>query len=396
MRSLCVGEASTGFSSVGNNELYVVAHQLRDIFGGDHAFQTCPSSDGALLYTNVTGGIMDNNNGGSLGYQSDSPNEVSFHSLYSSPEICTRLHDAVSVIQTTTPHAQCFSSLESNPSVCGNGVVEGAEECDVGSMWTPCCVDCRLTVGATCISSINNSCCNNCRLVPLTSSCTPGTCTSSQVSSSFCRDGTGREGTCSGSKCIPVTYSWGRVCICQEDPPTQYVFCVASDNRVVSSSYCDSAEKPSSTASCCGGETNKIAVILGTIGGVILAIFIIVGLIYHFKRTGDSIGKALGTVVPQPQVAQAAPQQGMMLVTVPPQGYAAQPPHGYVNQPPQSYGNQPPHGYANQPSQGYVAQPSQGYVTQQQGYVVQPTPGYQPDLYAAQAYYQQPQNTTQA
>lgn len=55
-------------------------------------------------------------------------------------------------------------------AVCGNGIKEGAEECDCGG-WeacqgNPCCTaDCKLKANATCSDS-NDLCCRDCQVVP--------------------------------------------------------------------------------------------------------------------------------------------------------------------------------------------------------------------------------------
>eukprot|EP00834_Sanchytrium_tribonematis_P002135 NODE_60_length_27201_cov_1.043318.p5 type:complete len:585 gc:universal NODE_60_length_27201_cov_1.043318:16340-18094(+) len=47
---------------------------------------------------------------------------------------------------------------------CGNGIIEGSEECDPGSMANNCCTaDCKLVLGAQC-SDTNHGCCENCKI----------------------------------------------------------------------------------------------------------------------------------------------------------------------------------------------------------------------------------------
>jgi len=164
---LCITDYSTGFSSVANNGLITLAHELGHNFAAEHTFETCRNKDGSYKYKQQTGGIMDYYNDGYLGPESDSPGETGFHSLCSKGQMCAHFRDAISGKNINVPYTSCFRDY--NPGYCGDGNVEGDEECDTGGTYSPCCVGCRFATGANCATS--SECCVDCKLQPTTTSC---------------------------------------------------------------------------------------------------------------------------------------------------------------------------------------------------------------------------------
>ncbi|KAH7964529.1 hypothetical protein HPB51_027232 [Rhipicephalus microplus] len=125
-----------------------------------------------------------------------------------------------------------FRSKESGP-VCGNGIVEGVEECDCGyseaECHDPCCYarrnsvnakGCTLRPGKQCSPTTGPCCDKDCKLVPTTTMCAPETecrekamCTSNNAScppgkpksnNTVCHKGSQVcvSGECTGSVCI--------------------------------------------------------------------------------------------------------------------------------------------------------------------------------------------------
>lgn len=81
-------------------------------------------------------------------------------------------------------------------SVCGNGIREGAEECDCGDAAscakTKCCTkDCKLTAGSQCYEG-NDPCCNECMIIQADAQHVCREATSSCQENALC-DGTDRS-----------------------------------------------------------------------------------------------------------------------------------------------------------------------------------------------------------
>jgi hypothetical protein len=183
-----------GFSSISSDAVFVktLSHEILHQCKSRHPFETCVGE-----YEENKGGIMDYSNG-KLGSLSDSPGEVGFHSVCSKREACPHIAERFSDPDSSrrVPFVQSFAVITAAPvPVCGDGVVEGDEECDLYGTDNECCVGCRLVDGATCFEP--GECCVGCKLQPATTSC--GT-------EGFC----GPQGKCEASRCS--TYNSADFC----------------------------------------------------------------------------------------------------------------------------------------------------------------------------------------
>lgn len=180
----CGNFHSSGWANVMSTQFLVVAHELAHILGGNHSFQQGLGQ---------TGGILDYGSGKLLPSDSDNPNEYGFNTRYSRNEMCDHISKAMEGVNhlfggnTRIPQSNCYSDYEG--SVCGNGVVEDGEECDVGRDGNACCTSqCKLTSGSTC--SVLSQCCVECKSKGTETACGVGR------SNGFCSRGECRVSAC--------------------------------------------------------------------------------------------------------------------------------------------------------------------------------------------------------
>ncbi|XP_076460150.1 ADAM 17-like protease [Babylonia areolata] len=83
----------------------------------------------------------------------------------------------------------CFSKTPDENKLCGNGKVDGEEECDAGYLGQfnldPCCSSECLLIGSATCSPVNHECCQNCFVAPLGTVCRADTDISC-VNASYC------------------------------------------------------------------------------------------------------------------------------------------------------------------------------------------------------------------
>ena len=116
--------------------------------------------------------------------------------------------------------------------------------------------------------------------------------TKSSLSDAMCVLSAGAEGVCVEGFCNSLSYGWvaeDKQCNCPADGfilRTRAVFCVSSDNRIVSKSYCDPTTMPSTIMDCCGGSTafDIMKYLRYIIIGAGVVIFAICVLIYAIRR----------------------------------------------------------------------------------------------------------------
>lgn len=205
MDALCRNDIGTGVSSFSASLWLTFAHELGHNFGGAHTFQ---KGEGQ------TGGLMDYADGswplGSASY--------GFASIYSREALCEGLTHAWQIAQAAaaspnpaqqfTPY--CIDTSAPFKPVCGNGVVEGDEQCDDTS---GCCnlESCLLKAGKQCTTGsadADSQCCQNCLFEPATTECNTGR------SSEFVSNA---KGYCSNGLCAPSSCGslyWGSLKYC--------------------------------------------------------------------------------------------------------------------------------------------------------------------------------------
>ena len=162
---------NTGVVSLARNNLPVseqvaaltLTHELGHSFGSPHDSGSCDEDEGE-------GGHFLMHKTGSLGLRR---NNMKFSQ-------CSTAN--ISLVMSS-PRLTCW--MEDLASVCGNGVVEGWEECDCGSLAQcrdPCCVPpgdpqgrqaCTLTSSASCSPSEGLCCSSSCQFLPPGLPCSP-------------------------------------------------------------------------------------------------------------------------------------------------------------------------------------------------------------------------------
>uniref|UniRef100_A0A6G1SIJ3 ADAM 17-like protease n=1 Tax=Aceria tosichella TaxID=561515 RepID=A0A6G1SIJ3_9ACAR len=202
----------------------VLAHELGHNLGAEHDSNECrpdPTKGGAyLMHPYAVMGFEANNK------------------VFSN---CSRLSIG-QVIRRKA--ASCFIGVVDN--VCGNGVVEGDEECDSGGVSQSNCCDsfCRFTAGSQC-SDRHSWCCSGCHIVEAGRSCRPAEEHNCRQSA-YC-DGRTPEcpeappvdddktcvgrGVCRKGQCIPFCEARGlQSCLCNTPPNACKLCCKVSMN----------------------------------------------------------------------------------------------------------------------------------------------------------------------
>jgi disintegrin and metalloproteinase domain-containing protein 17 len=202
----------------------VLAHELGHNLGAEHDSNECrpdPSRGGAfLMHPYAVMGFEANNR------------------VFSN---CSRI--AIGQV-LKRKSASCFIAVTDN--VCGNGVVEGDEECDSGGVSQSNCCDsfCRFTPGSQC-SDRHSWCCSGCHIVEAGRSCRPAEEHNCRQSA-YC-DGRSPEcpeappveddkncvgrGLCRKGQCIPFCEARGlQSCLCNTPPDACKLCCKVSTN----------------------------------------------------------------------------------------------------------------------------------------------------------------------
>ncbi|KAL1920050.1 uncharacterized protein VTP21DRAFT_1196 [Calcarisporiella thermophila] len=162
--------SGTGVSSITRDEWKVVAHEVGHGFGAIHdcTAADCPCPKGndrcgccplSPLQCDAKGKYLmhPTNNVTSTEF---SPCAINY--------ICSALPSIGSCLQPPS----AIRRIE-KLGMCGNGILEHGEECDVGNKQDdPCCIaaTCKLKPGAVC-SDVNSECCKDCQIKPAASVC---------------------------------------------------------------------------------------------------------------------------------------------------------------------------------------------------------------------------------
>ena len=226
--------------------------------------------------------------------------EIGFHSLCNKNDMCGEI--VASFNKSAVPVAQCWADITASSPVCGNGILEIGEECDVGSYSSSCCVNCKFAAGATC--AYPSECCVNCQAKTASTACgaggaghcgPEGTCVASLcryysntqynggvnantvcsescvntntgtagnygfIGKELCNLSGGGIGYCNSNTCTSITYAWSvypSTCACDaaSKPPIPTIAqCKAVTGAIAADSLCSATPKPTSI-SCCNYE----------------------------------------------------------------------------------------------------------------------------------------------
>ncbi|KAJ3228030.1 hypothetical protein HK099_007311 [Clydaea vesicula] len=199
--------SGTGVSSIVPLEWKVVAHEIGHNFGAIHdcMSETCPTSCDTSSFSVAceccacTGCDCDGNY---IMHPTDN-SKLSEFSPCSIKYMCSNLALAV--------HNECLVNPEElktvTTGICGNGVVEGTEECDCGlSCASDNCCDgntCKFINGAKC-DQLNDECCTQCQIKPFGVVCreSADVCTYQQTCD-------GKSSACAPSIVVPDTTPCG-------------------------------------------------------------------------------------------------------------------------------------------------------------------------------------------
>ncbi len=173
--------SSGAWSQFFRGTMATFAHEVGHVLGAPHPFGADNSRQGEF------GGIMDYNvDGRLLDSDPNFPGEVGFNIITDSSYLCSVINASIHSTSNNylDPRTRAW---EPQAPVCGDGVVEGDEECDAGPSGSACCTEtCRLTPGSRC--AVDDPCCVSCQPAP---------------ASTFCRAAFGPKGICSaGGRCV--------------------------------------------------------------------------------------------------------------------------------------------------------------------------------------------------
>lgn len=252
MGATCLSGQSTGWSHLSNTAWLTVAHEIGHSLGASH-----PANRG-------TGS-------GLMGYADGklASGEYGFNEQYTRRDICAHITASLGsgnvIFAGNTriePTSTCWSSYAPR---CGDGVVEGDEECDSGSATgNRCCTaQCKLAPGATCAND-GTDCCHDCQAQPATVACNNNGSSDSTGSSmaGYCA----ARGECRVSEC--AGFSNTRFCngfaadnSCEEfcafdDDPDNPNLCqrvTSADMSIAGGSYCALSSTNANTANTANG-----------------------------------------------------------------------------------------------------------------------------------------------
>jgi len=208
-------------------------------------------------------------------------------------------HIVASYSKGMQPVSQCWADMTATSPVCGNGILEAGEECDLGSFSSSCCVNCKFAAGATC--AYPGECCVNCQAKTANTacgadlqghcgpegSCLPSVCTISSSlqynggvdastvclescyhlssgsaynymfhNKELCNLSGGGIGYCESNKCTALSYTWSAYptkcdCDAANKPPIPAItHCKSVTDALVADSFCSATPKPTSIFCC--------------------------------------------------------------------------------------------------------------------------------------------------
>ncbi|KAF7728028.1 hypothetical protein EC973_006793 [Apophysomyces ossiformis] len=162
--------SGAGVSSIIRDEWKVVAHEIGHNFGAIHdcTAQNCPCSGAGCQCCPLSSTQCDA--GGTYIMNPSSNVSTNDFSPCSIDTICKAFPTIGTCLEE--PGSRTIKSLQ----MCGNGIKEDGEDCDVGETDSQCCdaKSCKFKAGAVC-EDANDLCCDKCQIRPSSYVCRPAT-----------------------------------------------------------------------------------------------------------------------------------------------------------------------------------------------------------------------------
>ncbi|KAI0035279.1 Metallo-peptidase family M12B Reprolysin-like-domain-containing protein [Vararia minispora EC-137] len=192
--------SGTGVSTIGRTEWQVVAHEIGHNFGAICA-NGCNSTSACCPLSSTT---CDANSQFIMNPVADSSERV--FSPCTLGNICSLMGSKQMNTSCLVPPDPNIRTISLNE--CGNGIVEGGEDCDPGTGVNSTCCNtstCKFNAGAVCDPSSSSCCTSQCQFAPVTTVCRPaknGTCDTPEMC-------TGNSASCPADVFAPNGQSCG-------------------------------------------------------------------------------------------------------------------------------------------------------------------------------------------